>query len=102
MRASGRTMTSRASTAFSSSPARIAGFRALGPVGRGRYAGPVGWLDAEGNGEWAIALRCAQRRSDGSFHAFAGAGIMGDSAPELELAETGLKLRPILDALGVL
>ncbi len=72
------------------------------PVDRGRYAGPVGWVDADGNGEWAIALRCAQRRSDGSFHAFAGAGIMGDSVPELELAETGLKLRPILDALGAL
>jgi len=75
--------------------------RGLEPVGRGRYAGPVGWVDAAGDGEWAIALRCAQRRPDGSFHAFAGAGIMGDSVPELELAETGLKLRPILDALGV-
>jgi len=74
--------------------------RELEPVDRGRYAGPVGWVDANGDGEWAIALRCAQLRPDGSFHAFAGAGIMADSVPELELAETDLKLRPILEALG--
>lgn len=74
----------------------------LEPVDRGRYAGPVGWVDADGDGEWAIALRCAQRQEDGTFHAFAGAGIMGDSVPELELAETELKLRPILEALRAL
>ncbi|HWL02646.1 MAG TPA: chorismate-binding protein [Microbacteriaceae bacterium] len=70
------------------------------PVDRGRYSGPVGWVDANGDGEWAIALRCAQLRADGTFQAFAGAGIMADSVPELELAETELKLRPILEALG--
>ncbi len=70
------------------------------PIDRGRYAGPVGWMDADGNGEWAIALRCAQLLPDGSLHAFAGAGIVADSIPELELAETDLKLRPILEALG--
>ncbi len=68
------------------------------PVDRGRYAGPVGWMDSDGNGEWAIALRCAQLRGDGTFRAFAGAGIMADSVPEVELAETELKLRPILEA----
>lgn len=67
---------------------------------RGRYAGPVGWMDADGNGEWAIALRCARAEPDGSFRAFAGAGIMADSDPDAELAETDLKLRPILEALG--
>ena len=72
------------------------------PLDRGRYAGPVGWMDGNGNGEWAIALRCAQLQSDGTFRAFAGAGIMADSMPELELAETELKLRPILEALRAL
>jgi len=72
----------------------------LEPLDRGRYAGPVGWVDDAGDGEWAIALRCAQLQPDGTFRAFAGAGIMADSVPELELAETDLKLRPILEALG--
>ena len=74
--------------------------RRLEPFDRGRYAGAVGWIGASGDGEWAIALRCAQLRPDGTAHAFAGAGIMADSIPELELAETELKLRPILEALG--
>lgn len=72
--------------------------RELEPVDRGRYAGPVGWMDAAGNGEWAIALRAAQSRPDGTWLAFAGAGIMADSDPAAELAETDLKLRPILEA----
>jgi len=72
--------------------------RELEPADRGRYAGPVGWMDAAGNGEWAIALRAAQARPDGSWLAFAGAGIMADSDPAAELAETDLKLRPILEA----
>jgi len=72
------------------------------PVDRGRYAGPVGWLDTDGNGEWALALRCAQLQRDGTFHAFAGAGIMADSVAEVELAETELKLRPILEAFGAI
>lgn len=71
----------------------------LEPTDRGRYAGPVGWVDADGDGEWALALRCAQLRADGTLVAFAGAGIMADSVPELELGETELKLRPILEAL---
>ncbi|MEP6481602.1 MAG: chorismate-binding protein, partial [Rhodoglobus sp.] len=65
----------------------------LEPFDRGRYAGPVGWVGANGDGEWAVALRCAQ--VDGaSVRAIAGAGIVADSDPALELAETTLKFRP--------
>jgi menaquinone-specific isochorismate synthase len=69
----------------------------LEPFGRGRYAGPVGWIDGDGSGEWAIALRCALV-ADGTVTAYAGAGIVGDSVPAQELAETELKLRPIVSA----
>ncbi|MFM6971809.1 MAG: isochorismate synthase MenF [Rhodoluna sp.] len=66
---------------------------------RGRYAGPVGWLGSDGDGEWAIALRGAQ--IDGtSIRAFAGCGIVAGSEPEAELAETELKFRPIREALA--
>lgn len=71
----------------------------LEPFDRGRYAGPVGWVGADGDGEWAIALRSAQVRPDGAIAAFAGAGIVADSVPEKELAETRMKFRPIVDAL---
>jgi len=74
--------------------------RRLEPFDRGRYAGPVGWVDARGDGEWAIALRCARLDPDGSLRAYAGAGILAGSDPAAELAETGLKLRAILDAVG--
>ncbi|MCU1441643.1 MAG: isochorismate synthase [Rhodoglobus sp.] len=70
----------------------------LEPFDRGRYAGPVGWVDANGDGEWAIALRCAQVSPDGTIQAFAGAGIVEGSEPDRELAETALKFRPIVDA----
>lgn len=65
---------------------------------RGRYAGPIGWLDAAGNGEFGIALRCAQLE-DRALRLFAGCGIMADSDPEAELAEAQLKLLVIRDAL---
>jgi isochorismate synthase len=65
---------------------------------RGSYAGPVGWVDAEGNGEWAIALRCALLRGDRAT-LYAGAGIVGDSRPDAELDETERKFRAFLDAL---
>ncbi|GAA1221178.1 isochorismate synthase [Rhodoglobus aureus] len=66
---------------------------------RGRYAGPVGWVDANGNGEWAVALRCAQ--VDGTrITAYAGAGIVAGSDAQRELAETELKFRPIIEAFG--
>src|SRR5207245_8396026 len=65
---------------------------------RGRYAGPVGWLDARGDGEWAIALRCADL--DGArARLVAGAGIVEGSDPAAEWAETQVKLEPMLRAL---
>lgn len=67
---------------------------------RGRYAGPVGWVDGDGDGEWAIALRCAQVDADGSVTAYAGCGIVHDSVPADELAETEMKFRPIVEAFG--
>ena len=67
-------------------------------IPRERYAGPIGWVDAQGNGEFAIALRCAQWTETGIV-AHAGAGIIADSDPESEYAETELKFRPIREAL---
>lgn len=91
--------------------AALALIRALEPFDRGRYAGPVGWVDAHGDGEWAIALRCAQVGALGTSRdgtsdatipvvAHAGAGIVADSDPETELLETRIKFRPIVDALA--
>lgn len=71
----------------------------LEPFDRGRYAGPVGWVSADGDGEWAVALRCAHVAAT-TVTAFAGAGIVGDSDPARELAETTLKFRPITEAFG--
>jgi menaquinone-specific isochorismate synthase len=69
----------------------------LETIDRQRYAGPVGWVDAAGDGEFAIALRCAQL--DGArARLFAGAGIVAGSLPEAELEETRLKLRAMQSA----
>ena len=73
----------------------------LEPFDRGRYAGPVGWVGADGDGEWAIALRCAQVSADGRVTAWAGAGIVIDSDPEHELVETRMKFRPIVEAFAL-
>ena len=70
----------------------------LEPFDRGRYAGPVGWVDANGDGVWAVALRCAELRGTRAI-LYAGAGIVADSVPERELAETEPKFRAFLDAL---
>ena len=70
----------------------------LEPFDRGRYAGPVGWVDANGDGEWAVALRCAHVSSTGTVTAYAGAGIVSGSEPQRELAETRMKFRPIVEA----
>ncbi|MEW6059601.1 MAG: isochorismate synthase [Actinomycetota bacterium] len=70
----------------------------LEPVDRGCYAGPVGWVAANGDGEWAIALRCAEI-TGATARLFAGAGIVRDSVPELELDETERKFRALLDSL---
>ncbi|MHB1170972.1 MAG: isochorismate synthase [Lacisediminihabitans sp.] len=72
----------------------------LEPFDRGRYAGPVGWVGADGDGEWAVALRCAQVSPSGDITAYAGAGIVADSVPERELLETRMKFRPIVEAFG--
>ena len=74
--------------------------RRLEPFDRGRYAGPVGWVGADGDGEWAIALRCAQLAETGDLTAYAGCGIVAESDPERELAETTMKFRPIVEAFG--
>jgi menaquinone-specific isochorismate synthase len=72
--------------------------RELESMDRGRYAGPVGWMDPDGNGEWGIALRCAQL--DGTTaRLFAGCGIVAGSDPAAELAETLSKFRPMRTAL---
>ncbi|GAY08908.1 Menaquinone-specific isochorismate synthase [Pseudonocardia sp. N23] len=65
---------------------------------RGRYAGPVGWLDAAGDGELGIALRCAQL--DGrTARLFAGCGIVADSDPDTEVSEAAAKLVAVREAL---
>lgn len=73
----------------------------LEDLDRGPYAGPVGWMDAAGNGEWGIALRGAVVESPQSIRLFAGCGIVAASDPEAELAETWAKFRPMLQALGM-
>jgi menaquinone-specific isochorismate synthase len=72
--------------------------RELENMDRERYAGPVGWMDAEGNGEWGIALRCAQIAGNRA-RLFAGGGIVAGSDPAAELAETQIKFRPMQTAL---
>ncbi len=78
--------------------AAVALLRELEGVDRGRYAGPVGWVDARGDGEWGIALRCAQL--DGAeARLYAGCGIVADSDPDAEVAEAQAKFVPVRDAL---
>ena len=71
----------------------------LEPFDRGRYAGPVGWIGADGDGEWAIALRGGQLNGT-SLTAYAGCGIVAESEPSAELAETDLKFQPVIGALS--
>ncbi|MDQ3952160.1 MAG: isochorismate synthase [Actinomycetota bacterium] len=72
--------------------------RRLEGMDRGRYSGPVGWVDSAGDGEWGIALRCGQ--FDGARgRLFAGNGIVAASEPEDELEETRVKLRAMMSAL---
>ena len=69
---------------------------------RERYAGPVGWVDAHGDGEWAIALRCGQldETDRRQIRLYAGCGIVAGSDPAAELAESVAKLVPMREALG--
>lgn len=83
-------------------PTLVAGalIRKLEHLDRGPYAGPVGWLDAAGNGEWGIALRGAVIEDPHTVRLYAGCGIVDGSLPEAELAETWAKFRPMLESLG--
>jgi menaquinone-specific isochorismate synthase len=91
------------SAAVCGTPTVVAGaaIRELEQMDRGRYAGPVGWMDADGDGEWGIALRCgAYDPTDPSrMRLFAGCGIVAGSDPDSELAESDAKFVPMRDAL---
>jgi len=103
-------MTSRSALALAAAvhpPAAVCGtppgvalelIRDLEHMDRERYAGPVGWVDADGNGDWGIALRCGQL-SGRTARLFAGCGIVAGSEPAAELAETLVKLQPMRGAL---
>ncbi|HEX7535902.1 MAG TPA: isochorismate synthase [Dermatophilaceae bacterium] len=73
----------------------------LEQMDRGRYAGPVGWMDAAGDGEWGIALRCGALDSADPqrMRLFAGCGVVSGSDPDSELAESDAKFVPMRDAL---
>lgn len=68
---------------------------------RGFYAGAVGWCDQRGDGRWVVSIRCAQLSADRrTAHAYSGGGIVAESDPDDELAETTTKFKTILTALG--
>ena len=79
--------------------AALALIRELEGMSRGRYAAPVGWTDADGDGEWGIALRCAEL-TGARARLFAGVGVVAASLPEAELEETRLKLLAMQAAFG--
>lgn len=83
----------------------VASIAEIEPFDRGRYAGAVGWIDADGDGEWVIALRCAQvaPTDNGRLEvtATAGGGIVAGSDPDREFGETVSKFTPIAEAFGV-
>ncbi|TWT12523.1 isochorismate synthase MenF [Planomicrobium sp. CPCC 101079] len=68
-------------------------------MNRGYYAAPIGWVDAQGNGEFAVAIRSALLNEKEAY-LYAGGGIVEDSTPESEYSETWVKFRPMLRALG--
>jgi menaquinone-specific isochorismate synthase len=80
-------------------PVAVALIAELEGMNRGRYAGPVGWMDASGDGEWGIALRSASVEG-ATVRLYAGCGIVADSDPEAELAEAQAKFVPVRDALA--
>ncbi len=73
--------------------------RELEGMDRGRYAGPVGWVDARGDGEFGIALRCGAIEAEDRLRLYAGCGLVSGSDPEAELAESQAKLVAMRDAL---
>jgi menaquinone-specific isochorismate synthase len=77
----------------------LAAIAELESFDRGLYAGPVGWVDSRGDGDWAVALRCADLEGSRA-RLVAGAGIVADSDPDAEWAETEAKLGPMLGALA--
>jgi menaquinone-specific isochorismate synthase len=70
------------------------------PLDRGWYAAPIGWMDTEGNGEFAVAIRSGLLQGK-KASIFAGCGVVGDSDPISEYEETKVKFTPMLSALGV-
>lgn len=77
----------------------LAIIRMVEPLSRGLYAAPIGWVDATGNGEFAVAIRSAAV-VDEKAYLYAGGGIVEDSTPTSEYEETLVKFRPMLRALG--
>jgi menaquinone-specific isochorismate synthase len=74
----------------------------LEQLDRGRYSGPVGWIDATGDGEFGIGLRCGQLGpAPDNITIYAGCGIVKESDPIEEYAETNAKLLPMLQALNI-
>jgi len=88
--------------ALGGSPRRSAmdAIRRLETTDRGWYAAPIGWIDANGDGMFAVAIRSAVSVEDRA-RLYAGAGIVADSDPDKEWDETALKFKPLLNALGV-
>lgn len=80
-------------------PEAVALIAEIEGMDRDRYAGPVGWIDADGDGEWGIALRSALVEGS-TVRLFAGCGVVGSSDPEAELAESQAKFVPVRDALS--
>jgi menaquinone-specific isochorismate synthase len=75
----------------------------LEKMNRSRYAGPIGWIDAQGDGEIAIALRCGELSNENkTIRIFAGCGIVAGSDPAIEYAESQAKLMPMRTALETL
>ena len=89
------------SAAVCGTPTHIASqlIKRIEGMSRGRYAGPVGWLDARGDGELGIALRCGQIK-DNEIQIYAGCGIVAGSNPEKELTESNAKFAPMRSALN--
>ncbi|WP_152642997.1 isochorismate synthase [Bacillus alveayuensis] len=73
--------------------------REIEPLDRGWYAAPIGWIDANGNGEFAVAIRSGLLQGK-EASIFAGCGVVGDSDPISEYEETRVKFKPMLSALG--
>ena len=70
------------------------------PFNRGYFTGMVGWCNAKGDGEWIVTIRCAEVEEK-ELRLFAGAGVVGESKPEEELAETSAKFQTMLRAMGI-